>query len=180
MQQAVGWTAGSGVIRQLANAVLGKRCDGIDIGTADNGGTGINIHPGKAEFAGQIHLQDRQIALKKWLLVEDSTHIAGFDGIEPQAAIQTERAVQLTLVVRDPADQFAAQKAARAQGQAIIGCYHSHPGGQAQPSAADLAGAGEEDFLWLIASGETLNAFVYSRGGFARLDWGADWVTSSG
>ena len=79
----------------------------------------------------------------------------------------------------DPAAQFAAQKAARAQGQAIIGCYHSHPGGAAQPSAADLAGAGEEDFLWLIASGETLNAFVYSRGVFGRLDWGADWVTSS-
>ena len=79
----------------------------------------------------------------------------------------------------DPVAQFAAQKAARAQGQSIIGCYHSHPGGAAQPSAADLAGAGEDGFLWLIASGETLNAFVYSRGAFGKLDWGADWVTSS-
>jgi len=75
----------------------------------------------------------------------------------------------------DPHDQFAAYKTARARGAAIVGCYHSHPGGQPAPSAADLAGAGEEDFLWLIASGETLGAFVYSRGKF----FGAEWVTSS-
>jgi len=75
----------------------------------------------------------------------------------------------------EPQDQFAAQKAARANGRAIIGCYHSHPGGQAQPSGADRAGAGEENFLWLIAGGEALNAFVYLRSEF----FGADWVTSS-
>jgi len=74
-----------------------------------------------------------------------------------------------------PQDQFAAYRAARARGHAIVGCYHSHPNGRAAPSAADQAGAGEEDFLWLIASGESLSAFVYSRGEFT----GADWVTSS-
>jgi proteasome lid subunit RPN8/RPN11 len=76
----------------------------------------------------------------------------------------------------DPRDHFAAYKAARANGRAIVGCYHSHPDGHAEPSAADLAGAGEENFLWLIASGESLGAFVYSRGKFL----GAEWVTSSG
>jgi proteasome lid subunit RPN8/RPN11 len=75
----------------------------------------------------------------------------------------------------DPRDQFAAYKASRAQGRAIIGCYHSHPHGRAEPSAADRAGAGEENFLWLIAAGEVLNAFVYLRGEFV----GADCVTSS-
>jgi proteasome lid subunit RPN8/RPN11 len=75
----------------------------------------------------------------------------------------------------EPQDQFAAHRAARANGAAIIGCYHSHPNGRAQPSPADQAGAEEEDFLWLIAGGEGLNAFVYSRGEFT----GADWVTSS-
>lgn len=75
----------------------------------------------------------------------------------------------------DPADHFAALKAARAAGHAIIGCYHSHPGGKAQPSATDLAGAGEDNFLWLIASNQDLAAFVYLRGVFT----GADWVTSS-
>jgi len=75
----------------------------------------------------------------------------------------------------DPLDHLAAVKKARANGCALIGCYHSHPNGQAEPSATDLAGAGEEDFLWLIAAGERLNAFVYRGGRFT----GAEWVTSS-
>jgi proteasome lid subunit RPN8/RPN11 len=76
----------------------------------------------------------------------------------------------------DPRDQFTAYKAARARGHAIVGCYHSHPNGRAEPSTADQAGAGEENFLWLIASSESVGAFVYLRGKFL----GADWVTSSG
>jgi proteasome lid subunit RPN8/RPN11 len=74
-----------------------------------------------------------------------------------------------------PADHIAAQKIARANGRQIIGCYHSHPGGAAEPSATDLAGAAEDNFLWLIAAGPALNAFVYLAGRFT----GADWVTSS-
>lgn len=74
----------------------------------------------------------------------------------------------------DPADHVAAQKAARANGQAIIGCYHSHPHGAAQPSLTDLAGAAQEDFLWLIASDDELNAFVYRDGGFREGITGAD------
>jgi proteasome lid subunit RPN8/RPN11 len=75
----------------------------------------------------------------------------------------------------DPRDHVAAVKKARANGAGVIGCYHSHPEGAPRPSARDLAGAGEEDFLWLIAAGEALAAFVYLRGEFV----GADWVTSS-
>ena len=75
-----------------------------------------------------------------------------------------------------PQDHFAAQKAARAAGQAVIGCYHSHPDGAARPSAHDIAGAGEENFLWLIATPDgALAAFVYLRGVME----GADLVTSS-
>ena len=66
----------------------------------------------------------------------------------------------------DPRDQFAAYKAARAQGRAIVGCYHSHPNGRAEPSMADRAGACEENFLWLIAGSGEINAFVYAQGGF--------------
>ena len=75
----------------------------------------------------------------------------------------------------DPRDRIAAHRQAREQGTAVVGCYHSHPDGQALPSIADRAGAGEDDFLWLIAGGEAMNAFVYSRGVFT----GADWVMSS-
>jgi desampylase len=71
----------------------------------------------------------------------------------------------------DPEDHFAALKPARANGHRLIGCYHSHPNGECEPSPADRAGAGEENFLWLIAGNGQLGAFVYAAGGFARLDW---------
>jgi proteasome lid subunit RPN8/RPN11 len=74
----------------------------------------------------------------------------------------------------DAADHIAAQKAARANGHAIIGCYHSHPDGVAQPSPADQAGAAEEDFLWLIVAGEDLKSFVYRGGEFLICVTGAD------
>jgi len=64
-------------------------------------------------------------------------------------------------------DHFAAQRMARARGQVVIGCFHSHPGGAAMPSAADLVGADEEGFVWLIATPEALAAFVFENGGFA-------------
>jgi desampylase len=66
----------------------------------------------------------------------------------------------------DPRDHIAAAKVARGRGRAIIGCYHSHPGGAARPSAADLAGAAEDNFLWLIVAEEPLAAFVHHTGGF--------------
>ena len=71
----------------------------------------------------------------------------------------------------DPSDHIAAAKAARGRGNCIIGCYHSHPNGRSEPSARDLEGASQEDFLWLIATGDGLGAFVYSCGGFSAEDW---------
>jgi proteasome lid subunit RPN8/RPN11 len=76
----------------------------------------------------------------------------------------------------DPRDHIAAAKQARGRGRAIIGCYHSHPRGAARPSASDIAGAAEDNFVWLIAAGNELAAFIYLRG----LVTGADCVTSSG
>ena len=75
----------------------------------------------------------------------------------------------------DPGGHIAAVKIARANGTTILGCYHSHPRGSAQPSASDLAGAGEENFLWLIVADEAIRAFFYS----GRVFVGADCVTSS-
>jgi proteasome lid subunit RPN8/RPN11 len=84
-----------------------------------------------------------------------------------------------------PEDHIAAAKAARARGHRLIGCYHSHPNGQLQPSPHD--GAGEEDFLWLIVATDgasaNLAAWLYRAGRFTPLPLseavGADLVTSS-
>ncbi len=67
----------------------------------------------------------------------------------------------------DPAAHIRLLKAARAAGHTIVGCYHSHPGGEAQPSPRDLEGASEADFVWLIASidrgaNPKVNAFLFN------------------
>ena len=75
----------------------------------------------------------------------------------------------------DPQRQFDLMRALRAGETRIIGCFHSHPGGPAEPSATDRAQAYEDDFLWLIAggsdaSGFTLQAYVFTEeSGFARV-----------
>ncbi|HEY5239503.1 MAG TPA: M67 family metallopeptidase [Rhizomicrobium sp.] len=75
----------------------------------------------------------------------------------------------------DPAEQFRLMREAREHGTEIIGCYHSHPNGSAEPSPRDLEGAGEEDFLWLIAAltnasqPVALRAFVFQRPKFTSI-----------
>ena len=59
----------------------------------------------------------------------------------------------------DPAALLAAHRAARAGGPAILGCYHSHPLGRAEPSACDAAAAEPNGWLWLIVAGEEIGAW---------------------
>ena len=68
----------------------------------------------------------------------------------------------------DPAALLAAHRAARAGGPAILGCYHSHPSGHAQPSARDAAAAEPNGWLWLIVAGEELR-------GWRAVDGGTVW-----
>jgi proteasome lid subunit RPN8/RPN11 len=65
----------------------------------------------------------------------------------------------------DPAKHIALLRELRGSGRQIVGCYHSHPDGRAEPSPRDRAGAFEDGFLWLIAAIDAegrsaLNAFV--------------------
>lgn len=50
----------------------------------------------------------------------------------------------------DPAALLAAHREARAGGPPLIGHYHSHPSGDAWPSAADAADAPADGAIWLI------------------------------
>ncbi len=52
----------------------------------------------------------------------------------------------------DPVDQIRLLKALRGTGRDVVGCYHSHPNGRAEPSPRDCEGAFGEDFLWLIVA----------------------------
>jgi len=100
----------------------------------------------------------------------EGLRVAGADGAEFRVtALHAARncAPEADRFELAPEDHFQALKAARANGRSLIGCYHSHPNGRAEPSAADRNGAGEENFLWLIAAGGRLEAFVYQRGAFS-------------
>jgi len=50
----------------------------------------------------------------------------------------------------DPAMHLRLQRELRGSAHAVVGLYHSHPGGRAEPSAADLGATGEPFLVWLI------------------------------
>lgn len=52
----------------------------------------------------------------------------------------------------DPALLLAIQKAARAGGPSMIGVYHSHPNGRAEPSETDMATAWQTGMIWVISA----------------------------
>lgn len=54
----------------------------------------------------------------------------------------------------DPAALFAALRAERAGGPELVGYWHSHPSGDATPSATDAAMAAPDGRLWLIVAGK--------------------------
>src|SRR5215467_16339807 len=60
----------------------------------------------------------------------------------------------------DPQVQFDLLRKLRGTERDIIGCYHSHPDGSAEPSATDRAEAYESGFLYLIAAGALEQGFT--------------------
>lgn len=52
----------------------------------------------------------------------------------------------------DPRVRLRLQKELRGASETLIGIYHSHPDGPAQPSATDLENAWEPELIWLITA----------------------------
>lgn len=59
----------------------------------------------------------------------------------------------------EPAVLIAAHKNARLGGRQIIGYFHSHPNGLAQPSMTDIAQAADDGRFWLIIAGHAVSAW---------------------
>ena len=66
----------------------------------------------------------------------------------------------------DPADHFAAIRAARGAGFSVVGAYHSHPTSPPSPSATDEREAEDTALLYVIASPAQADVRAY------RLDAG--------
>lgn len=82
------------------------------------------------------------------LLFGEGAEIAGWQAAD-NVAESPERGFEI-----DPRALFAALRAERAGGAKILGYWHSHPSGDAAPSATDAAMAAGDGKLWLIVAGD--------------------------
>jgi proteasome lid subunit RPN8/RPN11 len=81
--------------------------------------------------------------------------------VEPSANVAPNPADSFEV---DPRALFAALRTERAGGAPLIGHYHSHPNGRAEPSPRDAAAA-EPGRLWLIVARGTARAWFAEPGG---------------
>jgi proteasome lid subunit RPN8/RPN11 len=71
----------------------------------------------------------------------------------------------------DPAALFSAHREAREGGAALLGYYHSHPGGHPLPSATDCEHASGDGRAWAIIAGGEVSFWRDSDAGFVRLSY---------
>jgi len=87
--------------------------------------------------------------------------------VRAQPAINVAARPQDTFEI-DPRALFAALRAERAGGERLVGHYHSHPNGSAEPSPRDLAAA-EPGKYWLIIGSGAARLWVMENGRFREL-----------
>lgn len=83
-------------------------------------------------------------------------------GIRPCRNVAADPAARFEI---DPVALLGAHRTARSGGPAVIGCYHSHPTGRAEPSARDAADAAPDGSIWVIVAGHVLTAWRAVPGG---------------
>jgi proteasome lid subunit RPN8/RPN11 len=69
----------------------------------------------------------------------------------------------------DPAALIAAHKAARMGGPEVLGYFHSHPTGLAEPSAEDQACASGDGRIWAILAGMEIGWWRDAPDGFEQV-----------
>lgn len=84
----------------------------------------------------------------------------------PAANVHADPAAHFEI---DPATLIAAHKAERAGGPRLIGYYHSHPSGMAEPSAVDRAMASGDGRIWAIIAGSAVSFWRDAAAGFEPL-----------
>lgn len=84
----------------------------------------------------------------------------------PAANVAAEPAHRFEI---DPAALIAAHRAARSGGPQVLGYYHSHPTGDARPSATDQAQAAGDKRVWAIVAGCDVCWWQDDEAGFVQL-----------
>lgn len=86
----------------------------------------------------------------------------------PTANVHSDPATHFEI---DPAALIAAHKAEREGGPRILGYYHSHPNGRAEPSPTDRASAAHDGKVWAIAANGQVRFFRDGEDGFEALSY---------
>ena len=73
--------------------------------------------------------------------------------------VQNVAAEPMSAFALDPAAHIRAEVAARAGGPTIIGYYHSHPNGRAEPSIRDAESAAPDGRVWLVIADDRITAW---------------------
>lgn len=72
----------------------------------------------------------------------------------------------------DPAALITAHRAARnGSGPEVVGYFHSHPNGLAQPSATDVQSAGHDGRIWAIVASGAITCWCDGPNGFEPLSY---------
>ena len=71
----------------------------------------------------------------------------------------------------DPQALIDAHRAARAGAAGVVGYFHSHPTGNARPSATDQASSARDGSIWAIAAGDVIAFWRDEPSGFAALSY---------
>jgi proteasome lid subunit RPN8/RPN11 len=91
--------------------------------------------------------------------------------IERAQPARNVHATPLTHFEIDPQALIDAHRAARAGGPQVLGYYHSHPSGPAEPSAADRAQAAGDGKVWAIVAGGEARFWRDTADGFEPLSY---------
>lgn len=90
------------------------------------------------------------------------------DAIQPARNVHPKPETHFEI---DPQALVDAHRAARQGGAQVLGYYHSHPQGPAEPSATDRAMASGDGRVWAIIGSGQVTCWRDGDGGFAALSY---------
>ncbi len=145
------------------------KCDGLASPIPSHHTTGMSLHIRQSALTAMV------AAARKAAPLEACGLLLG-------AGACIERAVTAANVAPDPKRHFeidpaaliAAHRAARhGIGPDVIGYFHSHPNGLAQPSATDAQSAARDGRVWVIVALEAITCWTDGPDGFEPLSYAA-------
>ena len=93
-------------------------------------------------------------------------HGARVEQVEPAANVHLSPHDHFEV---DPQVLISAHRAARSGGRQVLGYYHSHPNGRAQPSPTDQTQARGDGRIWAIVAAGAVSWWRDQPGGFEAL-----------